>query len=184
MYGNNPRSTAQIAGHPIHPLLIPFPIVSFIGALVTDVMWLTTGEGGWATASNWLLGIGLVTALLAAAAGMADYLGDDRVKKIGAATRHMIANIVVVTLEAVNLLVRLTGGMDQIGSLGIWLSLASLVILAYSGWLGGELVYRHRVGVQETRDDFSGYDDGHAEGGLGIPRGPAMDDRKLSRDRR
>ena len=42
MYGNNPRSTAQIAGHPIHPLLIPFPIVSFIGVLVTDVMWLTT----------------------------------------------------------------------------------------------------------------------------------------------
>ena len=67
MYGNNPRSTAQIAGHPIHPLLIPFPIVSFIGVLVTDVMWLTTREGGWATASNWLLGVGLVTALLAAA---------------------------------------------------------------------------------------------------------------------
>jgi uncharacterized membrane protein len=183
MYGNNPRSTAQIAGHPIHPLLIPFPIVSFIGVLVTDVMWLTTREGGWATASNWLLGVGLVTALLAAAAGMADYLGDERVKKIGAATRHMIANIVVVTLEAVNLVVRLTGGIDQIGSIGIWLSLASVVILAYSGWLGGELVYRHRVGVQETKDDYSGYDDGHAEGGLGIPRGPALKE-KLSRDRR
>lgn len=183
MYGNNPRSTAQIAGHPIHPLLIPFPIVSFIGALVTDVMFLVTREGGWATASNWLLGIGLGTALLAAAAGMTDYLGDERVKKIGAATRHMIANIVVVTIEAINLVVRLTGGVDEIGSLGVWLSLAAVVLLAYSGWLGGELVYRHRVGVQETRDEFSGYDDGHAEGGLGIPRGPAHDE-KLSRDRR
>ena len=183
MYGNNPRSTAQIAGHPLHPMLIPFPIVSFIGALVTDVMWLTTNEGGWATASNWLLGFGLVTALIAAATGMADYLGDERVKKIGAATRHMIANIVVVTLEAVNLVVRLTGGTEQIGSLGVWLSLASVAILAYSGWLGGELVYRHRVGVQETRDDFSGYDDGHAEGGLGIPRGPELE-KKFSRDRR
>jgi len=183
MYGDNPRSTAQIAGHPIHPLLIPFPIVSFIGALVSDVMWLTTHEGGWATASNWLLGIGLVTAALAAAAGMADYFGDDRIRRFGAATRHMIANIVVVTLEAVNLVVRLTGGSEQIGSLGVWLSLAAVVVLAYSGWLGGELVYRHRVGVQETRDDFSGNDDGHAEGGLGIPRGPAPDE-KLSRDRR
>ena len=183
MYGNNPRSTAQIGGHPLHPLLIPFPIVSFIGALVTDVMYLTTQEGGWATASNWLLGVGLVTAALAAAAGLADYAGDDRVRKIGAATRHMIANIVVVTLEAVNLVVRLTGDAGSIGGLGIWLSLASVVILAYSGWLGGELVYRHRVGVQETRDEFSGYDDGRAEGGLGIPRGPALDE-KLSRDRR
>jgi len=172
MHGNNPRSTAQIAGHPIHPLLIPFPIVSFIGALVTDVMWLTTSEGGWATASNWLLGIGLATALLAATAGMVDYLGDDRIRKIGAATRHMIANIVVVTIEAVNLAVRLGGGIDQIEPLGVWLSLTAVAILAYSGWLGGELVYRHRVGVQETTDDFSGYDDG-----------PARED-KLSRDRR
>lgn len=183
MYGNNPRSTAQIAGHPIHPLLIPFPIVSFIGALVTDVMWLTTNEGGWATASNWLLGVGIATALLAALAGMADYLGDERVKKIGAATRHMIANIVVVTLETVNLVARLSGGTDQIGAIGVWLSLASVLILAYSGWLGGELVYRHGVGVQETKDQVSGYDDGHAEGGLGIPRGPALNE-KLSRDRR
>lgn len=179
MYGNNPRSTAQIGGHPIHPLLIPFPIVSFIGALITDTMWLSTQEGGWATASNWLLGVGLVTALLAAAAGMADYLGDERVKQIGAATRHMIANIVVVTLEAVNLVVRLTAGSDQIGTLGVWLSLASVVILAYSGWLGGELVYRHRVGVQETRDDAIGHD----EAGGGRPHAPVRDE-KLSRDRR
>jgi uncharacterized membrane protein len=162
MTGDNPRSTAQIGGHPIHPLLIPFPIVSFIGALVTDVMLLTTLERGWGTASNWLLGVGLVTALAAAAAGMSDYLGDDRIKKIGAATRHMIANIVVVTLEAVNLVVRLTGGPSEVGSLGVWLSLASVVILVYSGWLGGELVYKHRVGVQQLPGspspdrDFSG----------------------------
>jgi uncharacterized membrane protein len=183
MYGNNPRSTAQVAGHPIHPLLIPFPIVSFIGALVTDIVFLTSKESGWSTASSWLLGIGLLTALMAAAAGMTDYLGDERIRKIGAATRHMITNIVVVTLEAVNLAIRLLGGAEQVGEIGIWLSAASVTLLAYSGWLGGELVYRHRVGVQETRDDFSGYDDGHAEGGLGIPRGPALED-KLSRDRR
>ncbi|UUR08199.1 DUF2231 domain-containing protein [Sphingomonas glaciei] len=175
MNGDNPRSTAQIGGHPIHPLLIPFPIVSFIGVLVTDIMWLTTREGGWATASNWLLGAGLLTALLAAAAGMADYLGDDRVKRIGAATRHMIANIVVMTLEAVNLVARLTGGTDQVGTLGVWLSLASVVILAYSGWLGGELVYKHRVGVQDRG--------GPGDGGAGLPDQPATD-RKFSRDRR
>jgi uncharacterized membrane protein len=172
MSGDNPRSTARIAGHPLHPLLIPFPIVSFIGALVTDVMFLTTGEGGWATASNWLIGVGLVTAALAAAAGFADYAGDDRVRQIGAATRHMIANIVVVTLEAVNFLVRLSTSSDGLGSLGVWLSLASVIILAYSGWLGGELVYRHRVGVRNDGDDHDG-------GELARPL-----DRKLSRDRR
>ena len=75
----------QITDHPIHPLLIPFPIISFIGVWVTEVMWLTKEEGGWATASIWLLEVGLVTALLAVAAGMTDYLGDDRVRKIGGA---------------------------------------------------------------------------------------------------
>lgn len=166
MTGDNPRSTAQVGGHPLHPLLIPFPIVSFIGVFVTDAMWLSTKEGGWATAGNWLLGVGLLTALLAAAAGMADYLGDDRVRRIGQATRHMIVNIVVVTIEAVNLVARLTGGTDQIGALGIWLSAAAVLLLAYSGWLGGELVYKHRVGVQDS------------------PDAPTDIDQKFGRDRR
>ena len=48
----HPRSTAQIGGHPIHPMLIPFPIVCFIGTFVTDVVYLRNGEPGWATASH------------------------------------------------------------------------------------------------------------------------------------
>ncbi|GLR47610.1 membrane protein [Sphingomonas astaxanthinifaciens DSM 22298] len=167
MNGDYPRATAHIGGHPLHPLVAPFPIVSFIGAFVTDTMWLASHEAGWATASNWLIGVGLVTALLAAATGMADYLGDDRVRRIGQATRHMIANVVVVTLEAVSLFVRLGGGSEMIGSLGIWLGGASVAILVYSGWLGGELVYRHRVGVRDPQEDE-----------------PAASSPKFSRDRR
>ncbi|GAA4037464.1 DUF2231 domain-containing protein [Sphingomonas rosea] len=148
MEGDNPRSTAKVGGHPLHPLLIPFPIVSFIGAFVTDVMWMTGREEGWATASNWLLGVGLATALLAAITGFIDYLGDERVRRIGAASRHMIANLAVVVLETVNIILRLAGGHERIGGAGIWLSALSVAILAYSGWLGGELVYRHGIGVR------------------------------------
>jgi uncharacterized membrane protein len=104
-------------------------------------------------------------------------MGDDRVRKIGAATRHMAANIAAVTVEAINLGIRLTDGSDGLPATGPWLSGAATLLLAYSGWLGGELTYRHRVGVQETRDDFSGYDEGRAEGGFGIPRGPALHDK-------
>ena len=65
----NPRSTAKIAGHPIHPMLIPFPIVFFVSTFVTDLVFLSTGAPGWATASMWLLGVwltlsGIVVALL------------------------------------------------------------------------------------------------------------------------
>lgn len=143
---DHPRSTARIATHPIHPMLVPFPIVCFIGAFVADIMYTSNGEPGWATASNWLLGVGLGVAALAAIAGLTDYLGDSRVRSLSDALKHMIANVLAVLIEVFNLLLRL-GNPDFIGSTGIYLSGLVVLILLYSGWKGGELVYRHGVGV-------------------------------------
>lgn len=142
----HPRSTARIATHPIHPMLVPFPIVCFIGTFVADIMYSSNGEPGWATASNWLLGVGLATAALAAIAGLTDFLGDSRVRRLSDALKHMVANVLAVLIEAFNLLLRL-GNPDFIGSTGIYLSGLVVLILLYSGWKGGELVYRHGVGV-------------------------------------
>src|SRR4051794_41971493 len=93
MNGEHPRSTAKIGDHPIHPMLIPFPIVCFVGAFVTDIVYVQNHESGWATASMWLLGAGLVMAALAAGAGLTDYLGDDRIRRLGDALKHMLANV-------------------------------------------------------------------------------------------
>jgi uncharacterized membrane protein len=147
----HPRSTAKIAGHPIHPMLVPFPIVCFVGAFVADIMYVSNHEPGWATASNWLLGVGLVMAALAAVAGLTDYFGDDRVRRLGDALKHMIANVAAVVIEAVNLALRL-GNRDFIDSTGIYLSGVVVLILLYSGWKGGDLVYRHGVGVYDRSD--------------------------------
>ncbi len=148
MNGSNPRSTAKIFGHPIHPMLIPFPMVFFISAFATDLLFLWNAEPGWATASMWLLGAGLGTAVLAAAAGLTDFLGDARIRKLGDAWMHMLGNIAAVVLEAVNLFLRL-GGSEAIGSIGAIISGLVVLILAFTGWKGGELVYRHRVGIEE-----------------------------------
>jgi uncharacterized membrane protein len=145
---DHPHSTAQIAGHPIHPMLIPFPIVCFIGTFVTDIVYTRNQDAGWATASHWLLGIGLLMAALAALAGITDYLGDERVRRLGDALKHMIANVAAVVLELVNLVFRL-GNDDFIGSTGIYLSGVVVLLLLYSGWKGGDLVYRHGVGVHD-----------------------------------
>lgn len=145
----HPQSTAKIADHPIHPMLIPFPIVCFVGAFVTDIVYSQNQDLGWAEASNWLLGIGLVMAALAAAAGLIDFLGDDRIRRLGDALKHMLANVAAVVLEAVNLVLRLDNP-DFAGSTGIWISGIVVVILIYSGWKGGDLVYRHGVGVHDT----------------------------------
>lgn len=147
---SNPSSTAKIAGHPIHPMLVPFPIVFFVSAFVTDLVYLSAGEGGWATASMWLLAAGLVTALLAALAGLADFFGDQRVRALKDARLHLVGNVTAVLLEAVNLFLRYGSGAEIIDSLGIILSGVVVLILLFTGWKGGELVFRHGVGVADN----------------------------------
>ena len=146
--GTHPHSTAKIADHPVHPMLVPFPIVCFIGAFVTDLVYTRNHDLGWATASNWLLGVGLVMAALAAIAGLADFLGDDRIRRLGDAVKHMIANVTAVVLELVNLVLRLKDPAF-IESTGVYLSGIVVLVLLYSGWKGGDLVYRHGVGVHD-----------------------------------
>ena len=145
----HPHSTAKIGTHPIHPMLIPFPIVCFIGTLVTDIAYSRNHDAGWATASHWLLGIGLIMAALAAVAGLTDYLGDERIRRLSDALKHMLANVTAVVLEIVNFFVRLHSDA-AIRGIGIVLSIIVVLILAYSGWKGGDLVYRHGIGVRDT----------------------------------
>jgi uncharacterized membrane protein len=144
----HPRSTAQIGGHPIHPMLIPFPIVGFIGAFVADVVFSINGDPGWATASRWLLGFGLGFAVLAAATGLTDYLGNERIRRLSDALKHMLANVAAVVLELVNFVLRL-GDDEFIASTGVYISAVVVLILVYSGWKGGDLVYKHGIGVHD-----------------------------------
>ena len=144
----HPQSTAKIGGHPIHPMLIPFPIVCFIGAFVTDLVYSRNLDSGWATASHWLLIVGLVMAALAALAGLTDFFGDKRIQS-GDAIKHMLANVTAVVLELVNLLLRL-GNDDFIPSTGVYISGVVVLILLYSCWKGGDLVYRHGIGVHDN----------------------------------
>lgn len=147
----NPRSTAQIAGHPLHPMIIPFPIVFFVSAFVTDVVFLGNGDRNWAMASYWLLGAGLVTAALAAVLGLTDFLGDKRVR-VRAAWLHMIGNVVAVLLQFVNFYLRWSTSPETSVGVGVILSGLVVLLLLFNGWMGWELVYRHRVGVRDRVD--------------------------------
>lgn len=149
MTHTNPRSTARVAGHPIHPMLIPFPIVLFLATLVCDLVYVANGEPGWARAAMWLLGAGLIGAALAAVAGMADFLGDRAVRVHRAAWLHMIGNVMAVALEVVGFYLRYTQGAEAVVPVGVTISVVVALMLAFTGWLGGDLVYRHRVGVAD-----------------------------------
>ena len=148
----NPRSTAKIAGHPLHPMLIPFPIVFFVSAFVTDLAFLNTGDRGWAMSSYWMLGDGVVTELLAALFGFIDFFGEQRVRAIRAAWLHMLGNLAAVLLEAVNFYLRATQGPENAVGPGVIISGVVVLLLLFNGWMGWEMVYRHRVGIIEAPD--------------------------------
>lgn len=99
------RSTAAIANHPIHPMLVPIPIACFIGALLTDVAYWATAEMMWADFSAWLLLAGLIGGVLAAIAGLTDFLGNRLIREQMPAWPHLAGNLVVLVLSFFNLLV-------------------------------------------------------------------------------
>ncbi|TGR36615.1 DUF2231 domain-containing protein, partial [Mesorhizobium sp. M8A.F.Ca.ET.198.01.1.1] len=72
---HNPRSTASIGGHPIHPMLVPFPIAFFVSTFACDLIFWRTANPAWVTASLWLLGAWLIMAALAALVGLTDVMG-------------------------------------------------------------------------------------------------------------
>lgn len=143
----NLRSTAQIAGHPIHPMLVPFPIVCFIGALVTDIAYWRTAQMMWADFSAWLLVIGLIMGGLAAIAGLIDFLSNRLIRAQAPAWPHMVGNIVAMLLALLNAFVHTRDAWTSVVPVGLVLSVLVVLILLVTGWLGGELVYRHGVGA-------------------------------------
>lgn len=132
-------------------MLVQFPIVLFIGALATDIIFSAHGAHVWAAASKWLLGAGIVGALLAALAGFTDFLGNSRIRALRDAWLHMFANLTAVVIEVVNFVVRLANERAA-GSIGLALSAIVVLILLFSGWKGGSLVYLHGVGQMQGDD--------------------------------
>jgi uncharacterized membrane protein len=96
-----------------------------------------------------MLGAGIVLALAAALAGFTDFAGDARIRALGIAWAHFVGNLGVVAIEAFNLYRRHMIGPDSIEGLGVMLSLAAVLLMLVTGWLGWEMVYRRRVGIAD-----------------------------------
>jgi uncharacterized membrane protein len=140
-------STVHIAKHPLHPLIVTFPIAFLTGVLVTDAAYWLTDDTFWARASFWLLVGGLITGLVAAATGMSDFLRIKRVREHSAGWAHMVGNIAALSLSAVSLWLRWGNESGAILPTGIIISTFVAAILGITGWYGAELIYRHKVAV-------------------------------------
>ena len=148
------RSTAQIAGHPIHPMFVPFPIAFWLAAFVCDVVSTGGGPSGWATAAMWLVGAGLTFALVAAVFGFVDFFGEPAIRELRHAWEHMLGNLTAALLAAVSLWLRLAfGAAEAVVPWGLALSSAIVLILLFTGWRGADLVYKHATGVEQRDRD-------------------------------
>lgn len=149
MPDENPRSTIRVRGHPLHPALVGFPITCFTGALLTDIAYWRTANMMWADFSVWLITAGLVTGLFAALAGMADFFGSRKIRALPTAWAHGLLNGLALILSLFNVFVHSRDAWTSVVPTGLILSALVVLLLLVTGWLGGELVFRHRVAVTD-----------------------------------
>jgi uncharacterized membrane protein len=149
MQTRNPVSCANVMGHPMHPILITLPIGLFVAVFLFDLVFWQNGDQAFATGALWLLGAGLIAAALAATTGLIDFLGDRRIRALGDAWQHAIGNVILVLVQLFSFYQRYRYGTSAVVPLGLSLSLVAVLIMLFTGWKGGEMVFRHRVAVYD-----------------------------------
>jgi uncharacterized membrane protein len=147
------RTPANIAKHPIHPMLVTIPIGLWVFSFVCDLVYLSGKFAGpWSTVALYTMVGGVVGALLAAVPGLIDLLSlPSEPRKT--AIYHMVINLTVVAIYAVNVWLRLSAPENLQGP--IWLSVIAIGLLLVSGWLGGKMVYVYGIAVDTPAEPVS-----------------------------
>jgi uncharacterized membrane protein len=145
------QSRVKAFGHVIHPMLIVFPLGLLATAVVFDILYLITDRSGFTVTAAYTIAAGVIGGLLAAVFGLADWLAvpaRSRAKRIGAV--HGLGNVVVVALFAISWVLRARAGAWQPSAWALVFSFAGIALAVVTAWLGGELVERLGVGVEDN----------------------------------
>jgi uncharacterized membrane protein len=149
-------SKASIGGHPVHPMIVPFPIALWTTSFLTDLLFYFTRGSVLPLISKFLLAAGCLGAIAAAIPGIIDWLSisHKEVKKI--ADWHGRLNIIALLVFAAGLYLRMNSGGAALVNHGLkvpfLLSLVGVILISISGWLGGALSFEHGVGVKPQHD--------------------------------
>ncbi len=141
------ESKAKLAGHPIHPMLIVFPLGLLATAFIFDIIRMASDSRALGTVSYYMIAAGIIGGLVAAVFGLIDWLAiprNTRAWRVGAL--HGVGNVVVVALFIASWFLR-RPDPAQPGTGAFVLSLVAVLLALVTGWLGGELVDRLGVGV-------------------------------------
>ena len=150
-------SPASLGRHPIHPMLIPFPLALWFFSLIADVIYLWRGNPVW---RDWiafyaLLG-GIIGGVLAAVPGFVDWLSLKDREVVRIANWHARLNVIALLIFVASFYLRTTSGAGLVGgsyTIPFVLSVVGVILITISGWLGGELVFKHGVAVEPQSDE-------------------------------
>lgn len=151
-------SAASVGGHPIHPMLVTFPIGLWSTSFAVDILFYFFRNDSLLLISKFMLAAGCIGALAAAVPGLIDKLNlkDREVKRI--ANWHAIINVLALLIFASSFYLRTRAGaplVDYRLRIPFLLSLLGVILISISGWLGGELAYKHGVGVEKQSTDYA-----------------------------
>lgn len=150
MSDQNSRDAMRIAIHPIHAVLVPFPITLFVAALCADLAYWKTADPLWTTMSSWLLLAGLTLAGVAVLAELIGVLGDRSIRRWRPAWVHLVGNGLAVLLSALNFVFHVRDGYSAVVPAGLLLSMGAVLILFFTDWVGP--VQRHRAGDADNKE--------------------------------
>ncbi len=147
------QGTATVHHHPIHPMLVAFPIGFWVGSIVADIIYGASGNLLWSAVAEVMIGFGCVGALLAAVFGFVDYLTARMSPTAkGQATWHLLLNVTALALFVISWVLRARVPGYHLPA-GYVLSIVGIAAILVSGWLGGTLVYEDHVGVEDPAHD-------------------------------
>ena len=143
------ESRVAVAGHPIHAMLVAFPIVLAMCTLAADLLYWWTGDGFWVRAALWTTGAGFLMGLLAGLSGIAELLLVPGIRARAASWTHFIFAMTLLSAFGLNWGIRLTGAEAAVLPYGLLLSLLVAALTALTGWHGGKLVFDYQLSTSQ-----------------------------------
>lgn len=147
-------TSVHFFGHPAHAMLVPFPIAFLVSVFASDLAWWYFGDPFWARMSLWLAGGGALSGIAAGLVGTAELLAVRDIRRRAAAWSHFVVAVMLLSVGMANWGLRLGDAEAAIVPMGMYLSGLGVLLVGVAGWLGGTLVFEHRVGVlNEDEED-------------------------------
>lgn len=148
-------SIVALAGHPLHAMMVHFPIVLGMATLAADLFYWWGGDPFWARAAVWAIGVAFLAGVAAGLVGLAELLLVRGIRLRGSGWAHGVAAVMLISVLGMNWGLRLARP-EEVLPLGLALSGLGAVLVGFAGWHGGKLIYHHGVGLVDAEEEAEG----------------------------